>query len=565
MSEKDKKNIPEVRFDGFDEEWERKILSDVIVQISTGLNPRDNFELNIGGENYYVTIKNFKQGQLFLDDNCDKVDDEALKIIQQRSQLEKGDVLFASIGRVGDCYLVEKDPTNWNINESVFALKPKKNTIEPEYLVHIIHSNSVLKQLTNNTTGSTFKSIKINDLKKANLSTPSIEEQKKIAEFFKQLDKLIELNEKKVEKLEAMKKSLLEKMFPVGGATTPKIRFDGFCNEWTYSSLKDITSLITKGTTPLDKSGNGNINFVKVENINSETYEILPEMKITEIEHNDYLKRSQLKENDILFSIAGTLGRVALVTQNILPANTNQALAIIRSKDVDVQYLSTTLKGNIVSDFIKRNPTVGAQPNLSLEQVSNLNIALTSKDEQHNIALCFLGIERTIVLLKNKTEKLRNLKISFLNKMIPHTHTHTTVVPAIRFKGFAHEWKCVELGNIANVYQPQTIAQSDCVKDGLYPVYGANGIIGYSNNFNHKTEQICLACRGSNCGVLNVSKPFSWINGNAMVINCDDNKNIVKEFLYYYLTTLDYDDITTGGAQPQITREPLLKLKVMLP
>lgn len=122
----------------------------------------------------------------------------------------------------------------------------------------------------------------------------------------------------------------------------------------------------------------------------------------------------------------------------------------------------------------------------------------------------------------------------------------------------------MELGEIANVYQPQTISQSECIDDGTYAVYGANGIIGRADKYNHETEQVCLSCRG-NCGTINLSLPYSWINGNAMVINCDNINSVIKHFLYYFLSTLDYTSITTGGAQPQITREPLLKLKVMLP
>ena len=65
--------------------------------------------------------------------------------------------------------------------------------------------------------------------------------------------------------------------------------------------MGELASLITKGTTPLDKSGDGEINFIKVENIDSASGEITPEMKISEAEHNGYLKRSQLQEHDILF------------------------------------------------------------------------------------------------------------------------------------------------------------------------------------------------------------------------------------------------------------------------
>lgn len=188
-------NVPKIRFYNFTDTWEQRKLDEVITRIGTGLNPRDNFTLNSGGENYYVTIKNFVHGHLSLDDNCDKVDDEALKRIQERSDLCVNDILFTSIGRIGDCYLIKKQPTNWNINESVFTLRPNLTLVEPEYIYHTIHSDAVLNQIINGITGSTFKSIKIADLKKVNIPVPSKAEQKQIAAFISIIDHLITLHQ----------------------------------------------------------------------------------------------------------------------------------------------------------------------------------------------------------------------------------------------------------------------------------------------------------------------------------------------------------------------------------
>ena len=162
--------------------------------------------------------------------------------------------------------------------------------------------------------------------------------------------------------------------------------------------MGELTSLITKGTTPLDKSNIGTVNFVKIESIDNLSGEITITQKISSEEHEGYLRRSQLKENDILFSIAGTLGRVTSVKSSILPANTNQALAIIRLKSGCLKYVKTYLKGKAVADFIKKNPTIGAQPNLSLEQVSNIEIALPSEIEQAQIGSFFENLDHLITL-----------------------------------------------------------------------------------------------------------------------------------------------------------------------
>ena len=126
------------------------------------------------------------------------------------------------------------------------------------------------------------------------------------------------------------------------------------CSDSTVVRLGDICSVITKGTTPKNKSGNGTVNFIKVENINGFTGEINETSKISLEEHNNYLKRSQLQEGDILFSIAGTLGRVTSVNKTILPANTNQALAIIRLNKGNPRYVLHVLQSSLMKTYIKR-------------------------------------------------------------------------------------------------------------------------------------------------------------------------------------------------------------------
>ena len=177
-----------------------------------------------------------------------------------------------------------------------------------------------------------------------------------------------------------------------------------YVHSWEQRKLGELTSLITKGTTPLDKSNIGTVNFVKIESIDNSSGEITITQKISSEEHEGYLRRSQLKENDILFSIAGTLGRVTSVKSSILPANTNQALAIIRLKSGCLKYVKTYLKGKAVADFIKKNPTIGAQPNLSLEQVSNLDIALPSEIEQEQIGAFFEQLDNLITLHQCKCQ-----------------------------------------------------------------------------------------------------------------------------------------------------------------
>ena len=249
-----------------------------------------------------------------------------------------------------------------------------------------------------------------------------------------------------------------------------------------------MASLITKGTTPLDKSNTGVVNFVKIESIDESSGNITITQKISLDEHNGYLHRSQLKENDILFSIAGTLGRVTSVKSSILPANTNQALAIIRLKDGCLDYVKTYLKGKAVADFIKKNPTIGAQPNLSLEQVANLEIIIPSEDEQKIIGAFFQQLDNLITLHQCKCQ-----------------------IDGCRFQSpLAITWeqrKVSELFKVTRGYVlAATLTEPAKTDEMPYPVYSSqtkdNGLMGYYKDYLYE-DAITWTTDGANAGTVN--------------------------------------------------------------
>jgi len=157
------------------------------------------------------------------------------------------------------------------------------------------------------------------------------------------------------------------------------IILDQIPQDWKVSSLDEICFPITKGTTPTT-GGDGfedeGIPFIKTENIDEFGNIDSSQCQYISQETHEKLKRSQLKENDILFSIAGTLGRVGTIKKNQFPSNTNQAISIIRIKDkeYDLKFLYYVLNSNLIKKQIEINKTVSAQPNLSLSQVSSFLI-----------------------------------------------------------------------------------------------------------------------------------------------------------------------------------------------
>ena len=124
--------------------------------------------------------------------------------------------------------------------------------------------------------------------------------------------------------------------------------------------------------------------------------------------------------------------------------------------------------------------------------------------------------------------------------------------------------KVYNLFEICNPKQWKTISIDNLDNNGKYPVYGANGIIGYYSEYNHEKPTLCITCRGATSGELNISTSYSYINGNTMALDDLDETKVDINFLYYYLKKRGFKDIISGSAQPQITRISLKKLNIPL-
>lgn len=127
------------------------------------------------------------------------------------------------------------------------------------------------------------------------------------------------------------------------------------------------------------------------------------------------------------------------------------------------------------------------------------------------------------------------------------------------------KYELVKLEKICEMYQPKTITSAEILDEGDYKVYGANGVIGYYNKYNHEFEEVALTCRGATCGTVNLTEPKSWITGNAMIVSPLNDSKVLKKFLFYVLPLADMKLVITGSAQPQITRTNLSQLKIPLP
>ena len=227
--------------------------------------------------------------------------------------------------------------------------------------------------------------------------------------------------------------------------------------------LSEIAGLITKGTTPTTlgyEFQEDGVNFLKIECFDENGGFI--ESKVAHIseECNEKLKRSQLKAGDVLFSIAGAIGRVAIVTEEMLPANTNQALAIIRIADEQVYlpYIRLILTSPIVIEQFEKKKQGVAQLNLSLKDINEISIPLPSKEKQIELAELFDKVAG--VIAKRKTE------ISALDDLIKARFVEMFGNPEQNEKG----WRTCRLGDECTVINGRAYKAEELLDEGKYRV-----------------------------------------------------------------------------------------------
>lgn len=268
--------------------------------------------------------------------------------------------------------------------------------------------------------------------------------------------------------------------------------------------------------------------------------------------------RFSICDRDILFAGTGNTAGESFTPPNQwlgLPHSYN-APRIRVDKAFDKGFIAHSLKSSYVINQQRALFVGAAQPFLDINAISSFFIALPKNiAEQTAIAEALSDADAMIASLEQLIEKKKKIKQGAMQELLSPTDANGKMK-----KG----WVKKKLGEVAEIYQPETISQEHFSSDG-YLVYGANGIVGKYLKYNHKEWQVTITCRGSTCGTVNKTENECWITGNAMVINVDSNQNINKTFLYFLLSKQDFTTCITGSGQPQIVRTPLAEFQVIIP
>ena len=395
------RKAPRIRFKGFTDDWEQRKLGE-IVGIYDGVHQTPNYQnsgvMFLSVENI-ATLKSLK----FISEEDFKRD---YKVFPQEK-----DILMTRIGDVGTTNVVTDNGLK-AYYVSLAMLKYKST--DPYFLSNAIQSDYVQKGLANRTLKTAIP-MKINkdEIGKVSVMLPlSATEQQQIGTYFRNLDHLITLHQRKLEKLKIVKKAMLENCFPKNGEKVPQFRFSGFTGDWEQRKLGEIVG-IYDGVHQTPNYQNSGVMFLSVENIAT-----LKSLKF--ISEEDFKRDYKVfpQEKDILMTRIGDVGTTNVVTDNGLKAY-YVSLAMLKYKSTDPYFLSNAIQSDYVQKGLANRTLKTAIPmKINKDEIGKVSVMLPlSATEQQQIGTYFRNLDHLITLHQRKLEKLKIIKKSFLEKM----------------------------------------------------------------------------------------------------------------------------------------------------
>ena len=284
-----------------------------------------------------------------------------------------------------------------------------KNERIAKLLPFIFNTSEFWDYADQNADGTMSKRLSPKILLEYEISLPESEEQEKLADLLWAAEETRQAYKKLIKQTDDLVKAKFEEMFDKDMSFHPR-------------KLSELCSLITKGTTPTTYGFNfedSGINFIKIENITENNEILYADLMHISDKCNSFMSRSQLKEGDILFSIAGAIGRIALIDSRVLPANTNQALAIIRIKEkeeINRRFLIQVLKSHYVQKQLYKQKQGIAQINLSLQNISDLQVVIPPLELQNQFVNFADNVEQIKMVTQQSLDALNETVRALVNR-----------------------------------------------------------------------------------------------------------------------------------------------------
>ena len=408
--------VPQLRFKGFTGDWEQSKLGDMAEIVGGGTPSTTNAEYWDGEIDWYAPAE--IADQIYVNSSQRKITKEGYENSSAK-MLPVGTVLFTSRAGIGKTAILLKESCT---NQGFQSIVPHKDELDSYF---IFSRTEELKKFGETVgAGSTFVEVSGKQMAQMLLMMPTaLAEQQRIGAFFANLDHLIALHQRKYDKLLALKKSMLEKMFPKAGSDVPEIRFAGFTEAWKEYKLSEIAMMHARI---------GWQNLRKSEFLDSGNYYLITGTDFVDgrvdLAHCHFVARDrydqdpniQISDGSILITKDGTLGKVAYVKGLDRPATLNAGVfnVVIRDKEqTDGKYLFQYLKAPFLMDYVGQKATGGTIKHLNQNILVDFPVIIPQIEEQERIGQYFDDLDNLIACHQRRAEKLKQIKQSMLEKM----------------------------------------------------------------------------------------------------------------------------------------------------
>ena len=341
----------------------------------------------------------------------------------------------------------------------------------------------------------------------------------------------------------------------------PKLRFKEFDGDWSRYKIAEVTEYLVDGTHFSPKTTEGEFKYITSKNIRNDGLDLTNISYISKDEHEKIYKRCKVQLGDILLTKDGAnTGNCCLNTLDE-EFSLLSSVAVLRGKkdSFNNNFILQILQSDLGQDTIISSMSGQAITRITLAKLKDYSFFFPELTEQTQITSFLSAVDEKISQLTQKHALLSQYKQGMMQKLFSQQ---------LRFKAddgseFG-EWKSVFLGDISKPQQWKTISSSELTEIG-YPVFGANGYIGFYPKYNHINETIAVTCRGATCGEVTLVKAKSYITGNAMSIDEINENEHSTLYIYYALCFRGFKDVISGSAQPQIVGNAIRKVTFQVP
>jgi type I restriction enzyme, S subunit len=293
--------------------------------------------------------------------------------------------------------------------------------------------------------------------------------------------------------------------------------------------------------------------FIRVENINDGKLCFERGTLFIDERTHESLARSQILPGDILVSIAGTIGRAAIVPEGAPTLNCNQAVAIVRTNgSVYRPFVRHWLESPEAQAQMRGAIVTGTISNLSLTQLGNLRIPLPPLPEQLRIAEILDSADALRAKRHNSLEYLSTLTQAIFYEMFGDPATNSK---EIRKK---------TLGDLIKLKSGEFLPSTEMATDGKFPVFGGNGINGYHDTYLFDEQKIIIGRVGVYCGCIHVSPPKSWITDNALYVS-EKTDDVDFIYLVHALIHANLHHFASQSGQPLVSGTRIYPVEILVP